>query len=289
MIQRTIPELITRYDLEPQIRDVYVEGVRDRDIVAWFLRRAGRTDAKVFEVDFIDVPAALLVEYGFSSGNKQRVLVLAKELERALTEEMAQATCIVDGDSDRLLGIDRVSGITYVTDFSCMEMYLFDENHLGKFLELAVGAQGLDVRELLNEYSGVLKTLFMVRTAALSLGIPLHLVDFTRCCLKSAGILTFDLKEFVQRSLDASRLRQREEDVLREIERLKGRAEGDARLYINGEDFLNLLAWERQEILRKRGLRDCDAVFTALRGCLEFAEVSKHGLFEILLQRTAVG
>lgn len=37
----TIPELIARYELEPDLRDIFVEGDRDLFLLNWFFNSAG--------------------------------------------------------------------------------------------------------------------------------------------------------------------------------------------------------------------------------------------------------
>ena len=36
--RRSIEELITRYELEPSLKDIYVEGHSDKVIIEWFLQ-----------------------------------------------------------------------------------------------------------------------------------------------------------------------------------------------------------------------------------------------------------
>mgnify|MGYP001373265796 CR=1 FL=1 len=78
--RRTINELLTRYDLEPELFDIYVEGYFDRDIIDACLY--GKTDINIaiYVIDSIDVGIDVLDKYGLTSGNKQRLIALSKEL-----------------------------------------------------------------------------------------------------------------------------------------------------------------------------------------------------------------
>ena len=287
MIRRTIPELATRYQLEPTLRDVYVEGNFDKNVITWYLRRAGRHNMRVFEVDFVEVPPALVAARGLTDGNRQRVLTLAYELELAIGEGSRQATCIFDSDADYLLGDRWGNTLSFATDFSCMEMYLFDEIHLGKFLQLILEVNDVDVAQLITTYADILTELFLIRAASLSLRLPIRFLDFTACCKHAGSAIILDIPEFRRRLLDASNLRPQEVILMAEIERLRTHMKGDPRCYINGEDFIRLVEWDRRESLRKKELRNYEAVSAALRGCFEFDTVSRNRLFEALIERAS--
>ena len=49
--RRTIAELVARYELEPTLRDVYVEGRFDSAVLTWLFRERGCVDAVVYEID----------------------------------------------------------------------------------------------------------------------------------------------------------------------------------------------------------------------------------------------
>ena len=59
--RRTIAELVARYDLEPSLRDVFVEGPSDRTLVELALTFLGESNRiRAYEVDTVDLPAALV-------------------------------------------------------------------------------------------------------------------------------------------------------------------------------------------------------------------------------------
>ena len=51
-----IESLLTKYELEPEIKDLFVEGPTDKRILRWFFKKAGLTDVDVFEITDVDVP-----------------------------------------------------------------------------------------------------------------------------------------------------------------------------------------------------------------------------------------
>lgn len=78
--RRTIDELRMRYELEPALHDVYVEGQFDQDVISTCLREHGEYERTVYSIDSIEVPIGILAAHHLTDGNKQRVLALAQEL-----------------------------------------------------------------------------------------------------------------------------------------------------------------------------------------------------------------
>jgi len=60
MEKRTIEELLTLYELEPAIKDVFVEGPIDRAFFETVLRYARLGDVQVSEIEVIEIPEAVL-------------------------------------------------------------------------------------------------------------------------------------------------------------------------------------------------------------------------------------
>jgi hypothetical protein len=47
--RRTLAELTTRYEFEPDLRDLYVEGATDRHFLVWFFLTSGASRVAVYE------------------------------------------------------------------------------------------------------------------------------------------------------------------------------------------------------------------------------------------------
>jgi hypothetical protein len=75
--RRTIEEIIVRYELEPSLRDIYVEGLEDKSLIEWFLSQHGQTNCAIYDVDTIEIPAELLFAENLVDGNRSRVIFLA--------------------------------------------------------------------------------------------------------------------------------------------------------------------------------------------------------------------
>ena len=99
--RRTIAELFARYELEPELADVFVEGTFDREILVQSLNEV-QSGYTFYEIDVIDIPQDILKKHRLSCGNKQRVIALAREL--STLPDNVQYQCLVDKDLDHWFG-----------------------------------------------------------------------------------------------------------------------------------------------------------------------------------------
>lgn len=137
-IRRTLNELVTRYELEPELCDIYVEGKTDKQLIEWFLDEKQLQDFAVYEIDTVKIPAQLLFELGLKDNNRSRVIFLALYIHNKLSETPLHITCIADKDFDWLFGKEYQCDLLLFTDYSCLEMYLFNEVVLDKYLRLGL-------------------------------------------------------------------------------------------------------------------------------------------------------
>ena len=282
--RRRIHELVAMYKLEPTVCNVFVEGAFDRNILIWFLRESGVSRPKVIEIERIEVSCEVLLKHGVTEGNKQRVVALACELQ-ALIGPTPQVTCIADTDCDRILGREFTSSLLFYTDYSCMEMYFFDERHLGKLITLVLGNPQPDVSAILARYVLILQELFLIRASLQALQLSCGFLNFTKCCDRTPAGIVMDRDEFINRVLSSCAQRHRMESVTQKIEELRAKIRPDPRHQINGHDFIELLEWDLQRSARSAHLQNQDAVHTALRGCADLAPLASQTLFAKLIER----
>lgn len=284
MLRRSIPELITRYRLHPELQDIYVEGETDRDLVTWALTELGLRDSRVYPASIIDVDPALLAKYNLTHGARSQIIVLAKELEDNIPAD-ARAIGIVDRDYDAILGRKIESPFFRTTDYGSIELYTFEETTLGKFLSLVLGAPSVDPRTTLSNLTDPLKELALIKAARQVLALVCPLVDFRKYLRIDDDRVLFDRGRFIRNSLIAAALGKRETSLLAKIEELRPRLPADPRQYINGHDFIDILTWYfgKKKLFRGRG--DGDYVFRSLLGCVEHRTLIEEPLFKALLTR----
>ena len=282
-IRRSMEELVARYELEPELRDIYVEGRADSMFFQWFLERSGKPNAAVYEIGTVNVPYDVLHKHGLDDGERGRVIGLALELDRKLLHPH-QVTCIADKDFDTILGKEYSCSSLLLTDYSSLEMYAFNERNMGKFISLVVRTDAVTPTNLINKLHPVLQSVFLIRAAAISLDLGLSLIPFTKCCECRKGNLNFDVEEFLKRSLTSSGKWGQRDDLVARIASMRTSLGKEIRLYIRGHDLSHLLLQYLSSLQSER-LFNAELIERSLLGCLEYHDLVKEKLFADLLER----
>ena len=110
--RRKLDELVVRYQLEPSLNDVYVEGLTDKRIIQWFLDKSNldTKNVAVYEIDTIDIPTDRLFALELNNGNRSRVIFLAFELQSLFEGSLPPVICIADKDGSSVLTAAHFSG-----------------------------------------------------------------------------------------------------------------------------------------------------------------------------------
>ena len=325
-IRHTLDELVARYELEPDLRDIYVEGKTDKLFLEWFLRNRGIEDIAVYEIETVDISAdklfepqlkdnkwflinrsiediavyeietvdisaERLFELQLKDNNRSRVITLALYLQDKFSETTPHVICIADKDFDWLFDITYQCNLLFFTDYSCLEMYLFNETVLNKFLLLSLRISELRAIDILNQLSKVLEDLFLIRAAKESLNINITMLDhFGKCCNwnKAKTEFQFDIETYIEKYLNKCSMRLEKSIFVAKIEelRIKAKELEDTRYKIHGHDFTELLYLYIKDFLR-RELKSYNAEILAgtLLGSIDAEELSKETMFQSLLIR----
>jgi hypothetical protein len=79
--KRSLDELITLYELEPELSEVVTEGRTDAALMRWFLNRLNSDTAVYAVTDRLDITPAELRSRGLNVGNKGYVIASALMLQ----------------------------------------------------------------------------------------------------------------------------------------------------------------------------------------------------------------
>ena len=271
--QRTLEEIVARYELEPDLRDIYVEGEFDAFLIRWFLDEAGITSVFVYEIATVDIPSELVSEAQVENNNRGRVVTLARKLDQALGAQARQATLIIDRDFDSLIERSLETEFLLVTDYSCMEMYLFNEWHIKKFFTLVLQEPNITVRDTIRHMASVLQDLYLVRFYNSVNSLGWEAISFIKCCeLDSAGEIHFNREEFLLRYLNKNSAIKLKDKVLCETEVYRAHLSSDYRMNANAHDFLDLMEWLSRK-MKPRCFRNSEAFCRAFAGCFEASRV----------------
>lgn len=295
--RRSLHELVSRYKLEPELCDIYVEGESDRAFIRLFLEEKGLNNFVVYDVDTVDIPVEKIQTLDLNLNSKRSfVITLANhlELELAALLDTLRVTCICDRDFDTLLKNEEnwPLKILLFTDYSCLEMYWFHEKAIRKFLRVILYNGDMKPDRILNILSPVLIELFLIRAAnqIFDFGIEV-LKNFGDCCKLKGNAISFDAKKYITKYLDKGTKRAEEKNFIDKIDELRNYAKKnilDTRLKMHGHDFGELLCWYIKQYLakNKRHLHDPKTIESLLFACGDDWELlESETLFKTLLSR----
>lgn len=241
--RRTVAELQARYDLEPSLQDVFVEGSSDRILVELalsFLGEKGRTRA--YEVDTVHVPAAILEARSLPGGSKSRVLALADELAVTSTRDLrSSVVCLADLDLDRLLGRCRNYRLLVYTAGLSLDVVLAEPAVLEKLLSVVLLGFPQPAERLLEQMLPILNERVLHRLAAEQLSITVAPPALARVCTFDGHTLQFEGDVFVRRYLEKARAVSLAERFREIVERHRAEVAREPRNHVHMADFLELL------------------------------------------------
>jgi len=253
--RKTLAELRARYELEPTLQDVYVEGRFDQEILFKYFKEKGQSERIVYEIDSVDITADKIVLHGLTEGNKQRVVVLARELAGALSKDCSYR-CIVDKDFDHWLGTLETTLRLVWTEFCSIELYFHTDELLSDFILLTAKARIHNWSVFTTSFNAVLRDIYSVRLTAINLNWSMDWLLPDKCMTVQDDDIKFDLSEFVLRLLSKNGKLSSKDEFNVALNKNRGVLSGDPRNSIYGHDFIYLIAWT---IRNFSGMREFDS------------------------------
>jgi hypothetical protein len=282
--KKTLEELLVRFDLEPSIADIYVEGPSDHDVLRWYLQTKGLTHIGVYTADSVDIPPSDFSRLGQdANSNRSWVVVLALLLEEECAGRTLRVACVADRDFDDYLQCLRTGRFLRYTDYTSLEMYYFNVSFLAKFLSFVVRADPERAESVRRCMAKVLRRCYVMRLSNESLRWRMAWVDCGRH-LRWAGVCpTLDDDGFVRHYLSRNGRTAELATFRATMKKFESRLNADPRMHSRGHDFTDLL-------FRLNGHRGTSAVFSdirsmerALLGYLETAYLDNESLLKELV------
>ena len=124
-------ELLTKYELEPTLIDVYVEGAEDEQFYRYHLSKMGNT-INFIDISLIEFDESLdLSKFNLENNNRDKIIYLLLELNKTVPENKVYG--IIDRDILKYTrDINSFPKNLLLTDFSCIEMYYFCPDNVNK-------------------------------------------------------------------------------------------------------------------------------------------------------------
>lgn len=281
--RRKIEELVALYELHPNFRDVFVEGARDKSVLEWFLGEQ-RANAVVYEISTIEIRADEVLRFGLEDANRGRVIALAYILDAHLGPNTRIATCIADSDFELMLQCLRSCDLLLLTDYTCIEMYSFNEHALGKFLKLFIGKSQKSAEIVLREIAGALRELFLIRLANRVLGFGLEQLPFRRYCTITQDGVSLDTERYIQDYLSKNGKRTEIARFKETMNEYRRTLPEDPRACIHGHDFEVLFVDYFRQHGGDRNIPG-DFLCRALMLSVKSAYLAEQPLFRRLIER----
>ncbi|WP_369349366.1 hypothetical protein [Stenotrophomonas sp. JAG2] len=253
----SIEELLARYDLEPQLTDVFVEGNFDKEVLTEAFSGISR-EAIFYDIGAVNVPAELLAAHGLTSGNKQRVVALSRELGNLAVE--ARVKCLVDRDLDHWFETLEDSPRLRWTRFCGIDSHFITAEVVLDLVIKTARAKVPDSASLIESIFDNLKLLYALRLADRELAFSLKWVALDKYLRREGSALRLDSERYVHATLSSNARLSNKHDFLSAMDRWLKSINGDLRLSSRGHDYSELLASAINEFKGHRAFSDQSAI-----------------------------
>ncbi|MBW8039315.1 MAG: hypothetical protein FVQ85_04880 [Planctomycetes bacterium] len=283
-IKQHLNEIRVQYQLEPSLKDVYVEGDNEVSILRWFFDEKDKKDVHVYSINIVEIPAEAYERTSLRAGsNHNKVIVLSEELSRDFDKKKIKVKCIADADYDRYLNKCRKNYILEYTDYTSIEMYYFNKPLLNKFVKLVLHGLKFSTASLMRDMKNVLQRIFLIRLANERLEWSMTWIDFRSYLLWGEGRIKFDEERFLRNYLTRNGRKRDTKQFKAVLLDFKKQMHQDPRHNIRGHDFTYLFFLAVKKFKGHRaGFHDVWSFERALCGCLELDSLECEALFKRL-------
>jgi len=277
--RRTPEELIAKYEFEPTLKDIYVEGSDDKIILEDFFEKHGIEDVKIFEISTVNIPE---VEGGENS-NRTRLKTFADILFHGLSDDN-KVFCLIDSDFDWLTEVKEINPKLLATDYANMEMYFFTDSAIKNINRHCLKKYKITKHIKDDFIVPVLTDLFLVRYVNSKVKWRLTYLNFDKIIKYNKGKFSFDTDLYIKRYLDKNGRGADLNDFKDEIALMSLNKKLDARRYIHGHDFLELICIIVNKFLRKKTIYTPEIIYNFLKVSADYNDFAKEALFSFLLR-----
>jgi hypothetical protein len=279
-----LDELITRYELDESLREAFVEGGDDAELLRQVLRRAGIA-IDIYEGDLLDIPYDAFVSTGWEDNVRSRVRFVARELNtRCSVDLINRVVCIIDADFDYLFGSVAAERLLLVTDFTALELYACNSDTLDKFVRIVLRGGSGKSAELLRALEVPLRELFLIRAANQSMSLGLDALPVKAAILVDDGEAAFD-ETYVAKLLAKNRVRDQEAAFRAAMEKLRKKAPADMRQAIHGHDFVEALRVYAMHVLDAKRVPDLEVFAGSLLATIDADVLGANSMYKEVIRR----
>lgn len=280
-LRRTLEELHTLYDLEPELRDLYVEGTSDTCFFRWYLSSSGVTGIGVYPVDVLDIPAAVVSKHSLPEGsNKGRLIALSYEL--ADSPASGRVMCIADRDFDASCGHTHTNACLSWTDGNCLELYALSPTVFRKFVLVALGGFAVSAEQLLSQCIAVLERIYAMRSANEVLKWGMSWVPFRRYVTVAGSSIQLREEALTRAYLQKNGRWPDREFFIAKVGEIVASLDDDPMRKTRGHDLSELLYTIVNQLCKEKRFGNPETLESCLLATVEVSELGTHELFKTL-------
>ncbi|MEU1556567.1 hypothetical protein ABZ517_28225 [Streptomyces scabiei] len=288
--RRTPEELATQFYLEPEMREVIVEGRSDASLLRWYFSQTfPDTDVRFYAVqDRVLIDDDTVTSFGHLAGNNRGRVIATAQIVEASQAEQTGGAFLADRDSASI-GLDScptVNGL-YYTDFTSIELYFFNEKSIRKMLTVTLRAPvQCKAADVLSAITPALITLFKVRAILKQIPPPtpkLAAKVVSDMKIYPDGSTNLDAREAIQKSKGGN-----VDTLVAQYESIRIPEDSDCRNYVNGHDFsalvVRFLQTNYPQVFReeRRALASAATLELAILTSAEIVDLADVRLFQQL-------
>lgn len=191
----TIDEIMTRYQLEPSLDDLFVEGEFDKEIIGRVIRHKNLSKA-IYTIDSVDLSVEKLAQFGLTNGNRQRVIALWKIIS---TGKAASVRFVIDLDRDDLLQKKFSCSKLVYTKYCDIEAYFWRKEIIRSIVVDAARSKIGDFDKLFTSFCKSVETVFFLRASIEKLSLSWAIPDVTQSMSYHNSSISLDLANLLQR------------------------------------------------------------------------------------------
>lgn len=234
-------ELLTKYDLEPALVDIYVEGAEDESFYGYHLEKMGK-QFRFVDISTIDFPECLdLTKYDLENNNRDKIIYILKIINEAIPQNNIFG--IIDRDILQYTReLNNLPQNLFLTDFSCIEMYFFCPRSIAKVKQQTFH---FITEEIINKLQLLTANFSLIVIAEKKLDLSIQKISSDKLYnskYMDFNNFSFDLDKYLRGCLTLSGLSKEYNSINNEIDKVKPIILSEnPTIFINGHNFINIL------------------------------------------------
>lgn len=284
---RKVSEIIAIAQLEPSLKNIYVEGMDDWYLINDFLNHHKKTGIGLYTIDSVDFSELYEKFSGddvkaLESNNKKRVILLASTIESNTNGLTLPLICLIDRDWDFVTNDVKNGKYIVYTDYNSMELYLMNIETVDKYLRQGFRINNPKTEMLISSIKPIVRQIFHLRCFTKNENEPMIGNDRDFSFEKSTYKCKLNFESLWAKTINNRGLASKAGE-LKDLYNQRIAVDCDEKLEIRGHDFIHYLCLCVKRI--KSNFRLEDEYFSHLFwSYLDLEKLAQEPLFRRILE-----